>query len=1394
MDPLTTVGAITSFLLQYAGQSKLNNYLKVGENRSAFENALRNTLAAYRDSVGEDKSNLADALLLTDGPLFQESVRNELVLFLEVSESPNISRIASVWSDAVGEIGEGVNFESETKLLLKILKIQLHNTENFRDYLTARDVHDIAEKVSIFEGLNSINDFPTEIVDQKIEECLITLRQSRFFHEFDQIQYALIFARRLIEGDLARGSDIVRGKALAWCVRCVAYTDELERGKSYLDVAKGVASCQEVDIAGAFISSSKNERSTALRVLASLDSSASKSAALLVVLHHDDAEQAIDWMKSAGINVVDLDPDGKLILLAHLFELSRWEGIWEVLDAIDDEDLNEAPALHQMVAMANLVRAVPEEYRNIVTKQPPFDASSFKLASDAVALNSRKVAHEHFIKAVKVAQSLNFPKSATINDDYALWLELRSPDNSGKGKQRLESKLRDPKTSLRLVHLGLQFGIELDLSEVAKEIERQIAQNFGITVEAATARFALAFTQETPEEVANYIAHHFEELSEFFDKKSLCFLQIEAYSKAGLPKKAIEILNSLIEKGLSAIEEKGLRRIIAESEGEDPVEARKAQYHLSQSLCDLEPLVHALEKKGDWEGACNYCGILFDKTHSLRDAERYVNALSNAHKTEDVIKFVSKKNEFLEQSPNIHLDYCWALYEEGRLLETSDELVKLGSAKETLNYRALFVNLCIAMGDWKSLSTYVAEEYQNKDKRSAHELMSAARLAFDVDSPHAKELLFAAANKGKDDAGVLAIAYGVASSAGWEDSEEVTQWLHKASELSGDEGPVQRVTLNDLYERKQDWDRHESDTWKTFSKGGAPIFMVAQYLNRSLIDLTLHPALVNNSERDPRRRGIVSAFSGARQPVALKLNSRVGLDATTLLTLDFLGLLDKAFEVFESIFIPHPMLGWLFEEKQKASFHQPSRIRHAHQLQHLLAMGVVEKLVLSTVADSELCAQVGDELAMLISEANKDREGDRSQYLVVRPAPVHRIGSVMKEEADLTEFDTVISSCRAIVERLGANGQISADEEKIAYDYLKLHEKPWPNQPDISDGATLYLDDLTVTYFSHLGLLEKLHSAGFRLVISSRKVTEAAGLVSYEKISTSVLDSIERIRHSINLGIESGKVIVGKLRDNQDSVDFRLSKHPTVGVIALAGKCDAIISDDRFLNQHSNIGDEKVQSPLYTTLDFIIALFLKGYVSNKELNQYFYRLRRAGYLFVPILDEELQSHLEASSVKGGELKETAELRAIRENLLRARMSDWLQLPKEAFWLDSVLNTLIRVMKRFWGEGLDLSVARACFDWVLNQLDLRGWAHRIISENTEEFVSVGRGTHILMLVMPPQDVSEEVQREYWSWVEERVLEPIKEQFPDLYTWMIAWQKKEFSKLIDMNLSEEGIYDK
>ena len=1150
-----------------------------------------------------------------------------------------------------------------------------------------------------------------------------------------------------------------------------------KEAESYLGQAREIGPCPETDIAAAFIASRKGDKAAAFHQLAHLDSPISWTARLTFAAHDNDPRKAVDWLKATGIVAEKLDADGKRLLLACYFELGKWKAARDLVDVLTDADFSNAPTLYHMAAVTHLLTAVPNELRSDILNSPPLEAVSFPLASGLAAIEARRTAREYFIHAANAARQLECPVAGRVDDEYALWLELMDPQTSSQGIQRLESELRDAKNALHLVRFGVQFGIELDLDAVEREINRQIALNGEHTAVTAIARLALAFGQKTPENRANYILRHIESLaeSEYVDRRYLQFVQIELLARAGQVGRAQKHLDVCLQDGVPDEHERRLRGIIADAKGADPLERYKEQFREKDSLDNLQLLVHELETRSDWEGLCDYGETLYKKTGTLEDAVRFATALFNTQANDRLARFLKWKRDLLAQSKNLQLLFCWTLYIEGALLDARGEMAKLDADWDHPVYRTLQINLAISMGDWNSVSAFIANECREREKRNAQELITTAQLALHLDSVlQAKELTYAAVEKGNEDADILGTAYVIATRVGWED-KEVSQWIQRAAEISGDDGPIQRVSLKEFVDRKPDWERRDSEISRQLSRGDLPMYLAAQVRNTSLGGMMLFSALANLDESDPRRKDVIPGYSGRRQETPLDTGGQIGIDATALLTLSLLNVLDEALDAFETVHIPHSTLGWLFEEKQRVTFHQPSRITDAHRIRNLMDSGALEELCRSAVVDSDFAELVGDELAQFIAEAKARENEDEPQRIVVQPAPVYSVSSLMEKEVDLTAYEGVLSSCQSVVDKLRQKGQITANEEREARAYFQLNEKPWPSQPKIDEGAVLYLDDSAVYAFLHLGILGKLKRAGFKSIISLRMISEIRKLISYESISGNAIDAIERIRSAVNPRIESGKIKVSRRVSVEQPKEQFLYEHPTAGVLEFLNWCDKIVADDRVLNQNP--------PPMFSTLDLINALVTKGALTVEEEMESRTMLRLAGYFFVPLTEDELTHHLTASRVENGEVIETAELKAIRENVLQVRMSTWLQLPKEEYWLKTLLGVCHRVLGGLWKADADLQQARARSEWIIRLIDVRGWAHTVGTDAGEHIIKTKYTESILAMLSLAIELPPEVSDDYRRWVEERVLAPLNEQNPDAYRHLMESYKNHISHVVD-----------
>jgi hypothetical protein len=589
--------------------------------------------------------------------------------------------------------------------------------------------------------------------DREIQQEVERLRKARQLVGFPIKEAALALARRVGDTELAAGSGIVRSVALAWCARFLSMGDTIDQARQFLNRSKALGTCEEARIAEAFILSA-DDKDQALAMLAPINTPAARSAAFRIVTNRDKAERALDWASRCGLKIEDFDPDGKFVLVMNELSVGHWQDAFAHAMEITEEDIQSCPVLHHAVAMAYLVQAVPEDFRSFVLVNVPFDASHFPLASDAGSLHARRQATISFLKASEMAQSFGATTAANPEADYALWLQLRDPRDGSGALEILRSSMRDPALSLRRVHFALQFGIKLDIASIEKEIDRRVALSGKGTDDEALARFSLAFTQGSPKAIADYIAKHRAQLYEHLQKPAVQTIEIELLARAGLTGAANERLAAALADGLGHREERHLRRIISETEGADPALERRRSFEKTDDLRDLANLVDFLEEQKAGVELCGYAEILFARTRSLEDGFRVAKALNESEQYTRLVEFLSGNSELISQSIGLKTMWAWSLYREGRFDDAAVVLKELIDTRNDENDRALRVNLAIASGNWDELVEFTTGEWNQREKRTAAELLTAAQLAQAVKAPHAKDLVTAASAKAPDDAGI----------------------------------------------------------------------------------------------------------------------------------------------------------------------------------------------------------------------------------------------------------------------------------------------------------------------------------------------------------------------------------------------------------------------------------------------------------------------------------------------------------------------------------------------------------------------------------------------------------------------------------------------------------------
>ena len=713
-------------------------------------------------------------------------------------------------------------------------------------------------------------------------------------------------------------------------------------------------------------------------------------------------------------------------------------------------------------------------------------------------------------------------------------------------------------------------------------------------------------------------------------------------------------------------------------------------------------------------------------------------------------------------------------FEAGMLSKALQSVNELRVHSDSPEARQLYVNLAVVSGDWESLQGFVESEWNARRDRTAIDILRAGKIAHDIGAGRVEELVKEAAKRAPDDPNVLVSCYHLASAAGWEDSVEVHSWMQQAVDLSGADGPVQAVSIEDMFARKPDWERRESSAWEMLEKGEAPIFAAGQLLNRSLLSLFLMPVLNNIGQSDVRRRDMIYAFSGARGKHNIDPQI-VAMDATALITCEFLDLLNVCIDTFERIVIPHGTLGWLLGEKARVAFHQPSRVAAAQELRRMIADRQLRAFDAGTPAPDKLVNDVGLSLASLIADAISSEHPDGRQRLVVRGGPIFRANTLMSEEADLGEYQASFCSSVNVARKLVHDGILTRREGEEACSALEIREVPWPSEPEIGDGAVLYLDDLATSHLQFLGLLTKLHRANITVYVSRSEVEEADALISYDAKASEVLSLVDQLRLRLREGLASGKVVLATASRGEDNGDAsQISAHPTMDLLKHISVADVGVVDDRAINQHASISLEIGGRPLLTTVDLLDVLVDRGVISKDRKQDALTTLRRANFVLTPISGEELNGLMGDTTVADGRLEETGELRAIRESVQRVRMTNVLQSSKELNWLDGVVQACLFCLKEQWKEGLDEATVVARSDWLLSLSDVRGWTHRL-NESVDELAERYR-SWVLVLMMLCANEPPPIRETYWRWFDSRLFDAIQEDDPDTYCYLVEWAKE------------------
>lgn len=1198
-----------------------------------------------------------------------------------------------------------------------------------------------------------------------VENDLRVLRHARFFQDFDSTKFCLEFSSR-IQGEHSHARPEARTRALAWCARMLT-AGHLEEAGACLrlaeDLAAGRAVPVEVRIARAVLHASQADLPGALQILRSLASPAATEAGLALLNRYETPAVALSWLRDNERTHAPLDSDGRLLHLLSLLHAGQWNQVDPALEHIGDADYENTPALHYAVGVAIVALEAPEDLRYEVAAAMPLSALNFPLSSTPAALSKLRLAGQHFEAAAAAAEGFSLRETAAVARDYALWLRLRDPTGAVGAKTHLADAVTKLPENLRLLPMAIQCDVPLDMALAERAIDERLSSpDAKLGADAASARLALAFTMD-PRDAAKYLARHTGALSPYIDRTQITVHRAELLMLASEYDEARELVEALRSTDLPRPELERLQSLLRYSKAEN-VEELTAHYERTGATKDLGRVVLEMQRRGEWEGVRKYGGRLFGRTGSLEDAERLGTALITLGKDDELAAFLQDNAELVDGSETLRKIRCWHLFNVGRVRECGELLKALAGRHSDPNVDSLRFNLAVVTGDWTAIATLVAEGFEDRERKEVDDLVQLAHRSLYFDLPYTRELVREVAERGERDAHALAAAYRLGVAANMEDDPRLARWLQDSIVRSDGEGPMTSVSLPELVGRAAEWNERIAMVSEHLRKGEIPTCLAGEALNVPLVDFFLRAAIENRKLEDGARRGVVVAYSGVRGRTDIADTRRVALGPTALMTLSLLDELRGALDRMEEVLVPHGTMAWLFRERERLRFHQPSRIGDAERVVELEGEGVLEVVGRGVLGDSGGDGAVGEDLASLLAAIEG---GGEACSAVVVSNPVERLVGDTVRPVDLSRHYGTLLSPNGVVRALAAFGEITQDERDDALRTLPAKGTAWPREPTPERGSVLYLDGLTLGRFLNLrirsvGVLRRLQRAGFRLRVSEHSMEWHRGLLRHRDTSREIGDHVEAIRSALRSGIQSGKVRLGPLWRRGPQEEKEVYRHPEMDLVRLAARCSAVMTDDRCLNRMKNIEDDGREIPVWTTWDWLRGDAGDGANRGAPGHHFATTLREAGYLFVPVPSAELSGELQEARMVGGRLEETAVLRGIRGAFALVRESGCLRWPDESPWLLSVVEACAEAVEGVWRLRSEPEDALARADWVNDLLSADDWkllepAGAAPGDTRGLVITYARALREATIRMPGDR-----RLEFSEWAESRVVAPWAER--------------------------------
>ena len=1192
------------------------------------------------------------------------------------------------------------------------------------------------------------------------------------------------------KGDLLAASTSTKNTVLYWTARLCADDPETPASVRRLrDELRQTAPGMDLSIVDALLAEADGGKDEALRLLRDCDDPDPRTALFALLIRAQGRHDALAWYaeQAAPDDSQFFTPVGWKNWAVCMAKVGRWTEAAQRLLSFKSH-WQQMPALAFVEGIINAAMLLPDEHRERALEAVPvYLGVTPTLVAGAEKHHARAVACFEF--AEQSTKDIADPDLAGLISDWRLWLRLMDPNTTTANVARDEIG-QDMEEGVRAVELMLfayAFNILFNVEPLRRYLEHR-KQLGGLNDRECRAECLIAQRSMSPRDLVTYLEQHKTRLSEVMPLALVTTMRVYALVNDNQTKKA----RTLVAAHATALGEAQARRLtvrIDECEGNDPREQLELSYHQTGSLVDLKNLAGHLKIVNDHAALQPLLRDLFDCERTVENAQNLVTCFGAPPSSdyEAIVKFLEENPDILERSDELKEMQAWALFQAGQLQESKEINDKLLSKRTNPDDLHLDMNIALASGDWERVAAILDREWPKRDSRDPGVLMRLALFAGQQNQAPSRALQLAklAAEKAPDDPHMLMAAYWLHVRLGHDDEVDPA-WLQRAYALSStDQGPVWSVNLQDAVTEwlpaRRDHLREVEQKWLN---GEILTSMAAGRFNMPLAHFLLHIPDQNTAELDGRRRMMLPIIAGARAPIELQDDWTIGLDVTSIMVLAYLGLLEEADEAFHHVKLSPDIMEGLFRDQNEARFHQPSRIAAAEQVHALRSRDRLRAAGHVTAPPRAITDEVGMELATLLHLARQDNGK------VICVPPLYKAGSLMEEQADISGYDALIHSPMDLCEFLYNTGKIAAADYQRASRFLCSQGKtaPAPLTPSILEGP-IYVARLALSYLQDAGILQPMATAGLDIRIHPDVLEEVNVLIETGDVGEALVTKMEGIRHTLRNVLDSEKAsfLPRTAAQDGDIQNRAMRFQETASLLAGSAACDALCIDDRFINRHPVLTEPPERAvPLVCVLDVLRYLVSRGHLSVADHWSARHKLRQSGFAFIPPESDELAHWLTTAKMDNGQLKESLELRIIRQATVQMHSLGFLT-PEEALALSVSLNRVGKasVIHVWEDESLAIEQATALSDWV--------WHHLMA-------VSIGSPKHIAQdhhtgwmrdllslrlgsLLLPTAIKSHDRRAHYTRWLDHSVLEPLRPANADLIETALASVREGISVLED-----------